>query len=593
MIEDIYNVGLCVQNFIDTHQLDEELLPDMPDNLTGIVGIKVNSTGEYEGLQFIESSKDNILKMLLKKKSSKGANYSPTALITNIETVLDNKIISWFKKYTKKTGSLNQEEKIISSIYYSLTKKSPKIIADYKSLNLASGSYALTVIFNNKLPIDTPFIFDRYASELRGKREPVGKGTCSLCMKPDSELIAKSSVFKFFSDDKPGNIAGGFSKDRVWMNYPICSDCETILSKGKSYIWKYLVFPYYGLSFYLIPSSRSLSSVEEITGMLKDINQKRFSFSQRYQNAIYFAENEIWEILGDYNDINSFHLLFIKSERSGQVERILLELKDVFPSRIKRLFEAKKNIDNRFSIEEPGFNYSFLRRFFLKQDQKNRNNDSHQFFRSNDLDQLFLDITKSLFLQEVIDPKILLPHFMKEIRYALVNDGFYSFRETARSALICFEYLYAVNCIKYDKSEGRVSMEHPLETIFEKYANGLDTDLKRALFLLGALVSKVMVVQYANLGSTPFQNRLRSLKMRQEHVEGLMNEAIIKLREYDSYSKSSRKIVNYITELILQSPANWPLSVDQINFYISAGMALHEEVYSQFENTISEKEEEL
>lgn len=580
MIEDIYNVGLCVANRFDEHQLDEELLPDMPDNLDGIIGIKIDKTGKYEGILFLESSKENVFNMLLKKKSSNGPNYGPTAKITEIEKTLNNKIIGWFKGYVNASNSLTQEDQMIYTIYNVLSKEKGKIVADYYALNLDEKcSNAITIIIDNKLPIDTPLIFNRYALELRGKREPVGTGTCSLCMKQECEIIAKSDVFKFYSIDKPGNITGGFDDDRVWMNYPICSNCETVLSRGKSYIWKNLEFSYYGFSYYLIPSSRSVSSVEEITEILQDINQKRFSFSQRHQNQIYFAESEIWEVLDNYNDINSFYLLFIKSEQSGQVERILLELKDVFPSRIKRLFESKKNIDDRFNLEEPGFNYSFIRKFLSKSDKKNR---------GNDLDKLFLDVTRALFLRELVDPKTLLPHFMREIRYALENESIYLFKDTARKALLCFEYMYDVNCIKYER---RGNMGHPLDSIFNKYGTGLDTDLKRALFLLGSLVSKVLAVQYSNLGNTPFQNRLRSLKMRQEHVEGLMNEAITKLREYDKYSKSTRQIVVYITELLLQSPAIWPLTVDQINFYISSGMALHEEVYSQFEEKKSEEEE--
>lgn len=125
-------------------------------------------------------------------------------------------------------------------------------------------------------------------------------------------------------------------------------------------------------------------------------------------------------------------------------------------------------------------------------------------------------------------------------------------------------------------------MSNPLDDLFQRYGKSMDTDLKRALFLIGALAAKVMEVQYINLKSTPFQNRLRELKMRQEHVEGLLNECINKLREYDSYYESSRQIVAIISRLLLQTPAVWPLTVNQINFFISTGMALSKEVYTKF-----------
>lgn len=566
MIQDIYRVGLCTKRGRHSISFDEDLMPNISVKLDGIIAIEFNRYGKYEGLRFMECGAETLLGILLKKKAPMGPNYSPTAQITEFEKTLLVKIIGWFKSYEKAASQPDDQAKIIQTVYESLTSAEKTIISDYKMLNLKKGSYALTIIYDHKLPIHIPFVFNRYAKALREKSQTAGIGTCSLCNKTNSEIISKSDVFKFFTVDKPGNISGGFRGSRVWMNYPVCRDCETILARGKAYVWENLKFPWYGLSYYLVPSTRSLSTLEELNELLEDITQKKFSFSEKAQKSVQSASEEIWNIVTENNDINSFHLLFIQSEQSGSVERILLELNDIYPSRIQRLYSGKKNIDTRFSLEEPGFNFSFIRKFFLKSDRKNR---------ENDLDPSFLEITRAIFLQERIEQLFLMSHFMREIRHSFVNDD--SFKTITLNALLSLEYLAEINCVHF---EGRIDMSNPMDNIFQKYGKSMDTDLKRALFLIGALVAKVMEVQFINLKSTPFQNRLRELKMRQEHVEGLLNESINKLREYDSYYEDSRQIVAFISRLLLQTPAVWPLTVNQINFFISAGMALSKEVYA-------------
>ena len=570
MIQDIYRVGLCAKRGMQSTPLEEDLMPNMKVKLDGIIAIELDRDGKYKGLRIMESSAETLLGILLKKKAPMGPNYSPTAQITEIEKTLSVKIIGWFKNYGNIKNDTDNQVNIIQDSYRSLTVSEKDIISDYDKLNLKKGSYALTIIYDNMLPLHIPFVLNRYSEALRRKSEAVGLGTCSLCGNPNSEIIVKSNVFKFFTDDKPGNISGGFNGSRVWMNYPVCRNCETILARGKAYTWDNLKFQWYGLSYYLVPSTRSLSTLEELAELLEDIIHRKLSLNEKTQKSVQSTSLEIWDIITENSDINSFHLLFIQSEQSGSVERILLKLNDIYPSRIKRLFSGKKSIDTRFSLADKGFNFGYIRKFFLKSDRKNR---------KNDLDSFFLEITRSVFLQVRIDPLFLLSHFMREIRDSFVNESDISFKQTALNALISLEYLAEINCINF---EGRIDMSNPLDDLFQRYGKSMDTDLKRALFLIGALAAKVMEVQYINLKSTPFQNRLRELKMRQEHVEGLLNECINKLREYDSYYESSRQIVAIISRLLLQTPAVWPLTVNQINFFISTGMALSKEVYTKF-----------
>lgn len=58
------------------------------------------------------------------------------------------------------------------------------------------------------------------------------------------------------------------------------------------------------------------------------------------------------------------------------------------------------------------------------------------------------------------------------------------------------------------------------------------------------------------------------------------------------YSKASNQIVETIIQLILKTPENWQLSIDEINFYIVAGMTMMKEIYAACGETQEELQNE-
>ena len=123
-------------------------------------------------------------------------------------------------------------------------------------------------------------------------------------------------------------------------------------------------------------------------------------------------------------------------------------------------------------------------------------------------------------------------------------------------------------------------MNENLQAVLEPYKLGLDTDVKKALLLTGALIKKTMNIQARELsGSTPFTNKLKELKMRQSDIKGVINESVNKMMQYDSYSKASQILVEEIAELIFKSPPEWKMLNEEINFCIVGGMALSKKIY--------------
>jgi len=100
-------------------------------------------------------------------------------------------------------------------------------------------------------------------------------------------------------------------------------------------------------------------------------------------------------------------------------KRILLLIEDVFPSRIKQLFEAKDFVDSVFKDIESGFTFGTVRTFFSKSDDNKRN---------NDLNKYFLETVDKIFRGMPIKFSFLVKFYMNNVRNSFINDNYFSFR---------------------------------------------------------------------------------------------------------------------------------------------------------------------
>ncbi|MFA6661755.1 MAG: type I-B CRISPR-associated protein Cas8b/Csh1, partial [Bacilli bacterium] len=339
---------------------------------------------------------------------------------------------------------------------------------------------------------------------------------------------------------------------------------------------------YYGFTYYLLPSSIDNEFMgKELIELIKEAN-KRIRVTEESKEEFETLSEDVFYILKERSDINSFRLLFIKRENSA--ERIIMDLNDIYPSRLKKMYDAKYIIDKTYKQKmhdltknfkkefNPSFTFAFYREFLRTSDDGSKN---------NDLDKMFLNLTQSIFLKYKYNPDILFMNYMRNIRRKIDTA---LFNVQVLKSMMGINYLINIGCIQYGKEK---TMDTQFQEFFSKYDVGLNTDVKRGLILVGALVQKVLNIQYMENNSTAFIKNLKSLKMRQTDVLGLVPQCVNKMQEYKSYSKASNEIVNELSKMILTSDVNWKLTIDEINFYIAAGMTMQKEIYS-----ILEKKEE-
>jgi len=139
MIEGIKEIGEYLLSISGKSALAVEIEdPNAKGNYPKVVKIGFSYERElsYRGVFIEDYKKENKTKYLYAKRWGSGANFSPTALVTEITTTFNNRIIKWCKNYCKgQPNILNENEKyfLISLTSVVLDNDNcEKIISDIK-----------------------------------------------------------------------------------------------------------------------------------------------------------------------------------------------------------------------------------------------------------------------------------------------------------------------------------------------------------------------------------------------------------------------------------------------------------------------------
>ena len=420
----------------------------------------------------------------------------------------------------------------------------------------------LTIKFENKYIGELKEIVEivEKAYEEQGK-ESRGKALCSVCLE-EKEVSGDISPYKFYTIDKPGYVSGGFDKRMAFKNFPLCYECKRHIDEGKRIIERKLTFNLSGLRYQLIPEfivGRE-ELVREIMEVLLNDEVRKLKLSEREKRVLLSDEEEILDLLSEEGDFLSLNLLFIESQRSA--ERILLHLQDIYPSRLKQLFEAKDKVEKLLGLES--FTYGIVYSFFSKSDPSKR---------TPDLQKYFLEIVDRTFRGIKVEEKFLIRFLLGRIRDSIKRSE-EGYARVIREAFGVFLFVKLCSGEVEMRSEAFESLEDLLESL-----PALDTDIKRGLFLMGALTERLLRVQWKKRKSKPpFLKKLKSLKMKETDLKGLLPEIRIKLEEYEEYGAGEDKLFKLVSQYLSNAPSSWNMSVEEMNFYFALGMGMFDKI---------------
>ena len=538
-----------------------------------VICIEFDENGNYIKPSLEDYDENNYRKYYYREGASHGPNCSPACIITgDVKKSFNGKIRRWFSAY----GS---EDSLLSKIKAEIDKKGDKIISDIGRLKEEYGGpkdeFALVIKIGGKHVGELDNfrnviykIYEMRMKEQKSKRKAKGaRGICMVCNKSNIDVypVSVSNTFTFATIEKKGFLTN-FSEEDAWKNISVCLDCGKNISNGKNFLDNYLNFQLYGqIKFYIIPKfvigvidSHVLREIEKIrSGENKDEGAIKHLVSEDDLYAPFLREND------------AMSLIYLFYEKRQKKMRILGISEEVYPSRLKKLFESMESSVDHFIFKEDFLKKIFGKKFEGHRGFKSLAKEFIKFFPLNSnecgsYEQNFVDIINSILSDRKIDKNILVSQFMKFIRNDFKNQGNGNSRGVwigrTLDAIKIFKFLNSLRLI------GNMGCG-------DKMANMLDIEEKKVSFLVGVYVAKLLNEQYKLRDSTPFVKKLYGLNLNEERIKELFKEAYNKLLEYDKehfYSWLSQKISEYFVKI----KDKWQLTDDEISFCFTCGLAL-------------------
>jgi CRISPR-associated protein Csh1 len=533
-----------------------------------MICINFDKNGKYVDTDLEDYNPTNKEKYYYRRGSPNGPNYSPVCIITTAEKSFNGKIKRWFDEY-------GNNDELLSKIKSEIEMNKVKIIDDINSIKEKYKNskiiFALGVKVDNKHMGEFDNfkniinkIYESRKKEHKSKRRAKGEqGICMVCN--NSTLVypvSVSDVFPFATIEKKGFLTN-LSEEEAWKNISVCLDCSKNLSKGKNFLDKYLNFQIYGqINFYIIPKYIT-SNIDN--RFLEEIRKIRLA-ENRDENLIksFITEEDNFynQFLQDA-DILSFIYLFYKRRREKMI--ILGMSEEVYPSRIKKIFDAMENSTNCFIFKEEFLKKIFGKKYEGRIEFKSLGIEFVEFFPLSRMEDEsyeleFVDVINSILSDIKINKEFLFSQFMKFIKKDFISSKNKKLKKDWR-----FKNINAIKIFKFLNS---------LYLIDSSYGgNMIDSEEKKVSFLVGVYVSKLLKEQYEIRGDTPFIKKLYGLNLNEAKIKELFKKVYNKLMEYNKvhyYNWLAQKI----SESFIKIKDGWKLRDDEVSFYFVCGLAL-------------------
>ncbi len=507
----------------------------------------------------------NYEKYLYKRKSSQGANYTPCALVAGkgLTGTFNNRILKWAN------GNVGYDN-IVGELARAIQKYAKDILRHLEQKEAEEGSdgIILTVSINNQHIGEIEAFRNYFVETYYESKKDIAheQGVCSLCG-TEGFVMGNVKPWAFYSLDKPGFIASGFSAKTGWKNFPICKKCSLLVEEGKQHVEDALNFRFAGIRYYLMPKS-ILGNPDVLREALVFLEQERKKqLKTRDLKRLADEEDNILDFASEQSDALVYNFLFYESAKAKFT--ILLYLPDVLPSMIKQLFVAKEAVENHGI-----FKGAYKEKEELKNIEFTFRNIRN--FVSNP--QAFLNVVEKVFKRKPVDYFYLLSQFLDVLRQRFANEEFTRIQTLQAFQIILL--LMELNILA-NKPKGELVMstnliqneiKEKIEQFFEQFPDTFDTAEKRAVFLTGVLTQFLLNIQQRERGSQPFRKNLKGLKMRQRDILQIFPEAQNKLEEYGANYYTQLEEV--ISEYFVRAGARWNITDDEINFYFLLGMDL-------------------
>ena len=414
------------------------------------------------------------------------------------------------------------------------------------------------------------------ASTTKGSGEVKGFGQCSICGRPDVEVLGELKIpyFKVYTLDKRGVISGGFDRSVAWRNFPACQECCERVDFAGERVKKHLSFDYYGFKYLFLPSpvQPAETLIYEFLDRLTDARVNRPAIKR-----LTAAEDEILYVVAQEKNLLQVDLLFYQPD--PQSFRPALYVSGLVPTRFRMLFDAKDRVDTHPWLNEPSpkpftkdrFTFRSLRNIFPA---------AHG---GSTFDDDFLGATRAALELRQFPVRRMLEIGMRWVQQDYRDDKAWQVR--LADLFRCILFFEALNNPKTQRSDTPMTIDYGASEQAERVravlgqANGkLRADsAAQAAFLVGACCSRIEEIQKHARGTdtAPFAGKLKGFRLNQSDVQNLFVAAKDKAKAYGA--DEERKVSGLLecaATALAATPDQWLLSPDEVSYFFALGHAL-------------------
>lgn len=452
----------------------------------------------------------------------------------------------------------------------------------------------VTPKYNGELIIDREEYIDFLYSE---KYPSLGdKKHCDLCNEEadacDSGYFKKTWI-KFFNQDKR-IFAPGLEDKRYNEVFNMCHQCFKKLTLGEIYTKFNLKLRWFDRNLFIIPEIKPIDlleteDLEEIVSRTKTYNKNLYRITDNIRNL----EMQIEEIMGfTGNATLTYNYLFYSTDQGGRPNKIQLMIKDVPPSRLKKISQAFNHInDNPDKLHTyPISLLSIYLTIPIRLDKTSKESKEKQTIFS---------LIECMFKKLPINLNHYIATCLKTIKTITLNnksalEGFNIKNENEISSLIkmneIITFFFEIGCINPTiKSEYVITME---EKSIRADPEGKQTKMGqilsywegkeiynkeecRAMFILGVMMAEVGSAQYKKLDNEPILKKVNYDGMNWNQVIQLATNIEGKLRDYKllRYGNINLLVQEFHQYFEKVEQEKWSLLPSANVFFIMSGYA--------------------
>ncbi len=510
---------------------------------------------------------------------------------------LIKKVKQSLKGYKKKIKQELFSEELVLEIESQLQEIAPK---------LETGTrYLFTVKLDGKWLGDYQENRELFEAEAYGKYHQKSKAknkVCAVTYKPAEEVWGRVDTLGFTVNDKAFN-RNGFNDKHSHKMFPVSPQAVKVLEGTRKFVEDKMSHNFSGMKYFIVP--HFLEGEPEIREEVIDLFLQKSTIQPlSNKNSIIGTEETLHEIVEEEKlQAGVYYDIFFYQPKNAQF-LIKAHLQDVMPSRLRKIFEAKKanekafgNLNRIYQKKKEPIEY-FMNLYRVKPFFSQKAGTGTSFH------PYFFTITEAIFYgpPQYVQPRTLFKHFVQEIQKAFLQrsenaNRFYSLTNQSFALYDFFMRLQLIPNQPIKTMDNEKPIAKNWQDFLTERADFFESDYEKGVFLVGSLTQKLVDVQRKALNNEPFMNQLNGLRINEKLLEKLWPRLLNKMREYDMHNYTNIREMEVAAGKMLMSQDTKKRSDfnDRISYVFTLGMSLQryftsEEIAERIAAKAAEKE---